>query len=412
MSAESVLIFLSLTVVLAYVLDILSSRTRVPPIIFMLLAGIAIRFAENRTALSLPHVDRILPALGTVGLILIVLDAGLDLDIDRQKFPVIRSSFLSAFWGMSLTLLALAAFFHLFMACDLRTAFINAVPFSIISSAIAIPGARHLAGHQREFVTYESSFSDILGILVFNLLVLNTAYGLGTLLSFSFELLATTVVSVIFALALTALIGRIRHKIKYLPIFSVLVLAYAVAKKMHFSPLILVLVFGIMLNNFHLVIRGNMRFYLNPEELHSGVRAFSNIISEVTFVVKIFFFLLLGYSVNLSALAGYRLVALTVLPVLLIIYLFRYPALYLFRQDAARKLLPYAPRGLITILLFMSIPAESRIASIGDGLMVWLILATSAVMTLGGVMDGRRGDPDPLHPAAVREPADFPGDKA
>ncbi|MDD5209562.1 MAG: cation:proton antiporter [Elusimicrobiales bacterium] len=395
MSTEIVLIFISVTILISYILDILSSRTRVPPIIFMILSGIALKVVSDRTGVVIPHVEVFLPTLGAVGLILIVLDAGLDLDLNKDKLPLLRDSFLSALVSMALTLAAVTAFFFMVFGGEIRTCLINALPFSIISSAIAIPGARHIEKSQGEFVTYESSFSDILGILLFNLVLYNTSYGFRTLFSFGFEIIATVLVSVIFSLGLTILIEKINHKIKYLPIFSALLLAYAISKQMHFSPLILVLVFGLMLNNFHLVIRGNLRLYLDADKLRQEINSFNSVISETTFVVKIFFFLLLGYSVSLGKLVGMDLVVFVVLPLLGLVYAARYPALYFFSRSAIRPLIYLAPRGLITILLFMSIPTELRVANVDDGLIVWVILGTSAIMTLGVLLDrngGIRGD--------------------
>jgi len=44
----------------------------------------------------------------------------------------------------------------------------SAIPLAIISSAVAIPSAAGLLKQDREFVVYESTFSDILGIMIFN----------------------------------------------------------------------------------------------------------------------------------------------------------------------------------------------------------------------------------------------------
>ena len=44
---------------------------------------------------------------------------------------------------------------------------------AIISSAIAIPSAQSLDQKSREFIIYESSLSDIIGVIVFNFVALN-----------------------------------------------------------------------------------------------------------------------------------------------------------------------------------------------------------------------------------------------
>ena len=55
--------------------------------------------------------------------------------------------------------------------CPLKTVLANVIPLSVISSAIAIPSARNLSQSLREFVTYESSLSDIFGVIFFKLFV-------------------------------------------------------------------------------------------------------------------------------------------------------------------------------------------------------------------------------------------------
>ena len=69
--------------------------------------------------------------------------------------------------GFAATLAAFAALFHFALDFDVAVAVLAAIPFAVISSAVAIPAARGLAEQPREFVIYESSLSDIVGVLVF-----------------------------------------------------------------------------------------------------------------------------------------------------------------------------------------------------------------------------------------------------
>jgi potassium/hydrogen antiporter len=54
-----------------------------------------------------------------------------------------------------------------------------------------------------------------------------------------------------------------------------------------------------------------------------------------------------------------------------------------FARLPARPLLFIAPRGLITILLFLAIEVEDRIAIVGKPLIIQVILLTGAVLMLG-----------------------------
>ena len=50
---------------------------------------------------------------------------------------------------------------------------LNAIPLGIISSAVAISSAIHLNREEKEFVVYESSFSDIFGIIIFDFILIS-----------------------------------------------------------------------------------------------------------------------------------------------------------------------------------------------------------------------------------------------
>ena len=129
------------------------------------------------------------------------------------------------------------------------------MPFAVISSAVAIPSATGLPAASREFVIYESSFSDIVGVLVFYA-ALSSAGDLG---AFALELFGGGAVSVVVALAasiaLYVLINRIEGHVRFLPLLAGLVCLYAVGKALYLSPLIFVLVAGLVIGNPHLLDR-------------------------------------------------------------------------------------------------------------------------------------------------------------
>ena len=49
-----------------------------------------------------------------------------------------------------------------------------------------------------------------------------------------------------------------------------------------------------------------------------------------------------------------------------------------------------APRGLITVLLFYAIPAEAQIATFEPGILLFVIIGTSLLMTAAMIYDKRR----------------------
>src|SRR5690606_25450664 len=134
-------------------------------VILLLISGWVVRQGAAFFGVNIPFMEPILPMLGTVGLILIVLEGSLELELNRSKLPVIIKSLSMALLPMLLMSFGLAFAFQYFGGVSLKSGLANAIPFAVISSAIAIPSARHLMAQDREFITYESSLSDIFGVI-------------------------------------------------------------------------------------------------------------------------------------------------------------------------------------------------------------------------------------------------------
>ena len=66
-----------------------------------------------------------------------------------------------------INIVLVSIFFEKVIGLPNPTSVIYAIPLSIISSAVAIPSASGLINKNKEFVVYESTFSDILGIMIF-----------------------------------------------------------------------------------------------------------------------------------------------------------------------------------------------------------------------------------------------------
>ena len=49
-----------------------------------------------------------------------------------------------------------------------------------------------------------------------------------------------------------------------------------------------------------------------------------------------------------------------------------------------------APRGLITVLLFYAIPVEAQVATFDQGILLFVIIGTSLIMTFAMIYDKRR----------------------
>lgn len=133
-----------------------------------------------------------MPILGTIGLIVIVLEGSLDLELNKSKLPLVRKTVLVAFIPMIILGFTLAGTFVYFGGYNFKDSLTSAIPLCVISSAIAIPSVKYLTKQNREFVTYESSISDILGVLFFNFVALNITIEVSSFVEFIAHLVIIT----------------------------------------------------------------------------------------------------------------------------------------------------------------------------------------------------------------------------
>lgn len=61
---------------------------------------------------------------------------------------------------------------------------IYSIPLSIVSTAIVIPSISHLEEAKKEFLIYETSFSDIIGIMAFNYITAGNLLNPGNIIIF------------------------------------------------------------------------------------------------------------------------------------------------------------------------------------------------------------------------------------
>ncbi|MBL0267286.1 MAG: hypothetical protein IPP99_00985 [Chitinophagaceae bacterium] len=75
--------------------------------------------------------------------------------------------------------------------------------------------------------------------------------------------------------------------------------------------------------------------------------------------------------------------------IVLILLGIRYIYLRFFLRSHIIPELFYLPRGLITILLFYSIPLKNQLSRFNEGILFFTILATSVIMMIGSIAYGK-----------------------
>lgn len=377
----SIIITICFLLIIAYIFDISSSKTKIPSVILLLIVGWAVEQGTVTFQISVPNLTFILPILGTVGLILIVLEGSLELELNKSKFPVIGKTALIAFIPMLIFSFGLAFAFQYFGNVTFKTALANAIPFAIISSAIAIPSVETLVSKDKEFVTYESSLSDIFGVIFFNFITLNDTITAKSIGHFTLELFVILIITFTATLGLAFLLSKIKHPVKFIPIILMIVMIYTISKIYHLPALIFILLFGLFLGNLDELKANKFIQKLQPDLLNKEAHKFKELTTEIAFLVRALFFLLFGYLIQTKELLNSKTI-IWAIGISVGIFVLRFILLKAFKLNI-KPLLFIAPRGLITILLFLTIPIDQTIELVNKSLIIQVIILTALIMMFG-----------------------------
>ena len=161
MNPYLLIIAVSTIIILSFLFNIVAKRTNIPSVLMLILLGIIIRLALDWAGVPIQDlgIDSLLQILGNVGLVMIVLEAALDLKLDKEKAPILLRSFCVAGLSLAGGILAIGGMFvGIFPGVTFYESTIYAVPLSIMSSAIIIPSVGALTGEKKEFMVYDSTF--------------------------------------------------------------------------------------------------------------------------------------------------------------------------------------------------------------------------------------------------------------
>ncbi|HLU84797.1 MAG TPA: cation:proton antiporter [Vicingaceae bacterium] len=374
-------------IIIAYLFDLTAPKTKIPSVILLLSVGWASNQLLQFLNISIPDLSSLLPIFGTIGLILIVLEGSLELELKRENFPLIRKSIIaSLIQTVGLSFLLAYAFYY-FGDYSYKDSLLNAIPLSIISSAIAIPSVKNITKSSKEFIIYESSLSDIFGVIFFDFIALNDTIDAAAFGSFAVQILVIILISFVATLGLAFLLSKIKNHTKFIPILILLITIYAISKMFHLPALIFILLFGIILGNLDELKNIKWINKAQPEKLNTEVMKFKEIVMEGTFLIRTIFFLLFGFMMNTAEIINEESLLWSI-GIVGAIFIFRLIQL-LFSKLPLRPLLMIAPRGLITILLFLAISSEQTIDLVNKPLIIQVIILTSFIMMLGLITNKR-----------------------
>ena len=393
MNTLIILFVFPLLIIFSYLFDAFARKTKFPAVILLMFTGIVVRAITSAYGYDdLGFLDNLIPVLGTIGLILIVLEGALELEISKEKSVLILKGFFAALIILVLNIAALQWVFVQLFQMDTQLATLSAIPLAIISSAVAIPSAASLLNHDREFVVYESTFSDILGIMIFNYALRQfeaqqDLIGATPLVSLFLQILGVVVISLAITYVLYRLIRQIHHHVKFFLILALLILVYAFGKLFHLPALVTIFIFGIFLSNVKSLLPNFLKTYLDLDQTEKELHEFHILTAESTFIVRTFFFLFFGFSIQLTDFNSLQPLLYGVL-IIIIMMLLRYLYFTVTTFKVKPSSLVYmSPRGLISILLFIQLKEVSFIdltnSPIDERVLLIVILSSMLIMLIG-----------------------------
>ena len=391
LTSYNIIIAVSVIIIVSFLFNSLSKKTNVPAVLMLIVFGVGLQYLLKSFDAGELNFLPILEVLGIVGLIMIVLEAALELELKREKLMPILKSFTIAIIGLIASAWVAALILYNFIPeMTMQSAWLYATPLSILSSAIIIPSVGGLKGSKKEFHIYESTFSDIVGIMMFYFLTgkLNPAEDSGVV-GFAGNIILTIVISLVASYVIILIFQNIKSQVKLFLLIAVLLLLYALGKKMHLSSLIIILIFGLVIANMKVFFKGKLKQFLKYDKAHHIYHELHTITAETAFVVRTFFFVVFGITIVVASLFNLDVAIISIL-IIASIYVIRFVILRIFVGKDIIPQLFIAPRGLITVLLFYAIPAEAQISTFEPGILLFVIIGTSLIMTGAMIYDKKR----------------------
>lgn len=119
----AIIITVCVLLLLAYLFTITSSKTKIPSVVLLLLLGWAVKQVTGVLHIIVPDLNPLLPFFGTIGLILIVLEGSLELNLNRRKLPFVGKTFITAIVPLIITAFAIGHFFIISLMQIIKTDF-------------------------------------------------------------------------------------------------------------------------------------------------------------------------------------------------------------------------------------------------------------------------------------------------
>lgn len=382
---------------LAFLANRLFRITRVPDVIVLMAVGLAL--GPGLHLVDASSLKPVTDFFGTLALVLILFQGGLELEV-RDTVRHFPAGLLLSVYAYLLSTMFVAYVFHRNQGSSIETALLVGGVFGCTSSAIILPVLQQIEVSKPVRITMllDASLSDTLAVLMVGILLTLHVSG-GQIASqfleqIAFQFSVSTAVALLAAFAWSYLLPVMSEQRFWQALtFSAVLLLYAGMEWIHANGLIAVLIFGLGIANFHRLNRNTLAPTLGSEPA-SGHAQIHHFHSELAFLVRSFFFVLIGLIVDLKGLLHYGLLVGGLVGALALARWLAVRATWWAWRDAGplEKELPMwiQPRGLITVVLALQV-IEARGPSFNFLIQVAfaVVLATNILVIIGSIRASR-----------------------
>ena len=342
--------FISALLLVAVAANRLSGITRVPDLIVLLTIGVLLGPVLHWSDPA--RFQGVVQVLGTLALILILFQGGLEIQL-RQAARYLPAGVLLAFVGVGLSMALIAVAGRYLLHVSWIDAVLIGAALGCTSGSVVLPVLHQIKTSEpvKIVLTTESSIGEILAVLTVGSII-SVGGEQSLLVGVASGFLRSVGIAALLGGAVGAIWSRFWPRLMHVPFHNVLNLGivfavYATSRFLGGSGLLATLLFGVTLAN---VPR-------TPYMIRAGMQMMA-FHSELTFLVRSFFFVLLGFVAEFAR-RGYILATLGILAGMV---LARYVAVLSMRwsvKDATSKekelLFWMLPRGLVTAVLALDI---------------------------------------------------------
>ncbi|RZD16468.1 MAG: hypothetical protein EVJ46_05475 [Candidatus Acididesulfobacter guangdongensis] len=302
MSPSIAIGIIGIVILLGFAGEMFFSFTKVPSILFLMLAGLILGPIYHIFNQQL-FID-FAPYLSTLVLILIMFSGGLELNF----ITVFKSSIYSMILiliGLFLSIVLVGSFFYIMGGGDVMQSLMLGTIVSCSSSTVIMPLLSNInaSAKNKTVIAIESTFNDAFAIIILIVLInfaknssaaVNYLSTAGNLL-YSFGI--SSVIAIAFGIIWFILLKYIsKTKYAYSITFGGMLILYLIIHFVKGNGAIAILVFGIVMGNEELLTKLKINFYKMSLK-DSSIKQFNY---EFSFLIRTLFFVFLGVVVELS----------------------------------------------------------------------------------------------------------------